>query len=323
MYILYIEDCSGADFPCTPCTLHFLQFFDRTLRMEKSIFDTIDPRMLERIRAFRLMDDDFMTIVFSSDPKAAEFLLRIILERDDLTVKSCMSQQEKRNLYGRSVILDIIAEDTEHKLYNIEIQRSDKGNSPKRVRYNAAMIDSHTLHSGKDFTDLPELYIIFITEHDYLKLKKPYYKVKKYFDVTDKNGQKIAYDDGINVMYVNGTYRGNDAIGKLMHDFCTPNADDMYYAEIAKRVKFHKQEEQGVGKVCRVWEQYGDERETEGIKKGKLTGLREGKRVGLKEGKKEMAARFLKDGTLSVQKIAEISGFSLEQVQKMAEEISR
>ena len=291
--------------------------------MGKSIFDTIDPIMLERIRAFRLMDDDFMTIVFSSDPKAAEFLLRIILERDDLTVKSCMSQQEKRNLYGRSVILDIIAEDTEHKLYNIEIQRSDKGNSPKRVRYNAAMIDSHTLHRGKDFTDLPELYIIFITEHDYLKLKKPYYKVKKYFDVTDKNGQKIAYDDGINVMYVNGTYRGNDAIGKLMHDFCTPNADDMYYAEIAKRVKFHKQEEQGVGKVCRVWEQYGDERETEGIKKGKLTGLREGKRVGLKEGKKEMAARFLKDGTLSVQKIAEISGFSLEQVQKMAEEISR
>ena len=218
-------------------------FFYRVLRMGKSIFDTIDPIMLERIRAFRLMDDDFMTIVFSSDPKAAEFLLRIILERDDLTVKSCMSQQEKRNLYGRSVILDIIAEDTEHKLYNIEIQRSDKGNSPKRVRYNAAMIDSHTLHSGKDFTDLPELYIIFITEHDYLKLKKPYYKVKKYFDVTDKNGQKIAYDDGINVMYVNGTYRGNDAIGKLMHDFCTPNADDMYYAEIAKRVKFHKQEE--------------------------------------------------------------------------------
>ena len=307
----------------SPRTPDFLQFFDRTLRMEKSIFETIDPIMLERIRAFRLMDDDFMTIVFSSDPKAAEFLLRIILERDDLTVKSCMSQQEKRNLYGRSVILDIIAEDTEHRLYNIEIQRSDKGNSPKRVRYNAAMIDSHTLHSGKDFTDLPELYIIFITEHDYLKLKKPYYKVKKYFDVTDKNGQKIAYDDGINVMYVNGTYRGNDAIGKLMHDFCTPNADDMYYAEIAKRVKFHKQEEQGVGKVCRVWEQYGDERETEGIKKGKLTGLREGKRVGLKEGKKEMAARFLKDGTLSVQKIAEISGFSVEQLQKMADEISR
>ena len=161
--------------------------------MKTSFFDTIDPKMLERIRAFRLMDDDFMTIVFSSDTKAAEFLLRIILERDDLTVKSCMSQQEKRNLYGRSVILDIIAEDTDHRLYNIEIQRSDKGNSPKRVRYNTAMIDSHTLQCGDDFTDLPELYIIFITEHDYLKLNKPYYKVKKYFDVSDKDGKIITY----------------------------------------------------------------------------------------------------------------------------------
>ncbi len=79
--------------------------------------------------------------------------------------------------------------------------------------------------------------------------------------------------------------------------------------------------------MCRIWEQYGDERAAEakkiGILEGKNVGLKEGKRAGLKEGKKEMAARFLKDGTLSVQKIAEISGFSLEQVQKMAEEISR
>ena len=71
--------------------------------------------------------------------------------------------------------------------------------------------------------------------------------------------------------------------------------------------------------MCRVWEQYGDERAAE----AKKIGILEGKKVGLKEGKKEMAANFLKDGTLSVQKIAEISGFSLEQLQKMAGEISR
>ena len=77
--------------------------------------------------------------------------------------------------------------------------------------------------------------------------------------------------------------------------------------------------------MCRVWEQYGDERAAEakkiGILEGKNVGLEEGKRAGLKEGKKEMAGRFLKDGTLSVQKIAEISGFSLEQLQMMAENI--
>ena len=87
--------------------------------------------------------------------------------------------------------------------------------------------------------------------------------------------------------------------------------------------------------MCRVWEQYGDERAAEakkigilegkkvGLKEGKKVGLKEGKLVGLKEGKKEMAANFLKDGTLSVQKIAEISGFSLEQLQEMADEMGR
>ena len=80
-------------------------------------------------------------------------------------------------------------------------------------------------------------------------------------------------------------------------------------------MKFHKQEEQGVGKVCRVWEQYGDERAAA----AKKIGILEGKNAG----KKEMAANFLKDGTLSVQKIAEISGFSLEQLQEIVDEMVR
>ena len=83
--------------------------------------------------------------------------------------------------------------------------------------------------------------------------------------------------------------------------------------------------------MCRVWEQYGDERAAEAKKidilEGRRVGLKEGKLVGLKEGKnagrKEMAANLLKDGTLSVQKIAEISGFSLEQLQEMADEMMR
>ena len=39
---------------------------------------------------------------------------------------------------------------------------------------------------------------------------------------------------------VNGAYRGNGAIGHLMHDFCTTDADNMYYNEITKKGRFHK-----------------------------------------------------------------------------------
>ena len=35
-----------------------------TALMSASIFDTIDSAMLTRIQSLRLMDDDFMTVVF-------------------------------------------------------------------------------------------------------------------------------------------------------------------------------------------------------------------------------------------------------------------
>ena len=40
---------------------------------------------LQRLRGFRLLDDDFMSKVFE-DQKCTEFLLKIILNRNDLKV---------------------------------------------------------------------------------------------------------------------------------------------------------------------------------------------------------------------------------------------
>ena len=65
--------------------------------------------------------------------------------------------------------------------------------------------------------------------------------------------------------------------------------------------------------MCRMTEAYGDEREREGIKKGEL--------VGLKKGKREVVLNLLKNGRLAIGEIAEISGFSVEQVQKIASRI--
>jgi len=123
--------------------------------------------MLARIQAMRLMDDDFMTVVFDGDNEMTEFLLRILLNRDDLRVKKVTTQKEKRNLFGRSVRLDILAEDDKGKLYNVEVQRADEGASPKRVRYNQAMLDSHCLKKKEDFTQLPDLYIISENDHGF------------------------------------------------------------------------------------------------------------------------------------------------------------
>lgn len=66
--------------------------------------------ILNIIENFRLMDDTFMSKVFE-DKACAELLLRVILNRDDLTVVRVVSQFELKNLQGRSARLDIYAVD--------------------------------------------------------------------------------------------------------------------------------------------------------------------------------------------------------------------
>ena len=88
---------------------------------------------LQRLRGLRLIDDDFMAAVFE-ERACAEFLLQIILKRDDLTVKEVHGQYSIKNLQGRSVRLDILAVDRENRAYNIEVQRSDRGHFRRIAR---------------------------------------------------------------------------------------------------------------------------------------------------------------------------------------------
>lgn len=236
--------------------------------MHETVFDNINPEVLERVKNLRLIDDELMTIVFSGDKKATELLIRILLNRNDLTVTKSMTQIEKHNLFGRSVKLDVVAEDIFKTEYNIEIQRADEGADPRRIRYHQAMLDSHTLKKKQKFKDLPNLYIIFILEHDLFEKGEAVYLVNKTLNIKDDDGNNLPFDDGCNIMYVNGDYRGDNSLGKLMHDFSTPNADEMYYDEIASKVRFHKQDERGVEMASKIVEEYGDIRAAEALKQG-------------------------------------------------------
>ena len=85
----------------------------------------------------------------------------------------------------------------------------------------------------------------------------------------------MLFDDGCNIMYVNGEYEGEDALGKLMHDFSTPNADEMYYTELAEKVRFYKQDETGVKMASKIVEEYGDERAAQALKQGIQQGIQQ------------------------------------------------
>ena len=101
---------------------------------------------LQRLRGLRLIDDDFMNACFDGYTDGARLLLRIILNKPDIRVKSVKTQRRIKNLLGRDICLDIDADDEDGTEYNVEIQRADKGADKKRARYHSSILDAHLLH---------------------------------------------------------------------------------------------------------------------------------------------------------------------------------
>ena len=213
---------------------------------------------LERLKSLRYIDDDFMTVCLADNYEGIELVLRIILGREDITIKTVRTQELLKNLQGRSAILDVHAIDSNRKEYDVEIQRSDAGAGAKRARHNSSLLDAHILKPGDDTENIPDSYVIFITENDVMKGNQPIYPVERYVVVGEN---KVLFDDGSHIIYVNGKYRGNDEIGKLMHDFSCTNPDDMNYEALAKKAG----QERSGGHV----QNYGRYAERSGIRKCK------------------------------------------------------
>lgn len=132
-------------------------------------FDTeLRKETRECVKQLRLIDDEFMKVVFE-DKASVEQVLRVIPEKD-LTVKKVKTEYTISNLKGRSVRIDIFAVDENGMLYGIEMQKDNDGAEPQRARYISSLMDSGTTKPGGKSPDLHETYVIFITE------KVRYYK---------------------------------------------------------------------------------------------------------------------------------------------------
>ena len=259
-------------------------------------FDRKHEEDLQRLRGLRLLDDDFMQKVFE-DKACTELLLQIILNRTDLKVIHVNGQQDIKNLQGRSVSLDILAVDVDNKVYNIEIQRSDKGASVKRARYNSSLIDSNVTEPGEKYENLCESYIIFITENDIMKAGLPIYHVDRTVTETGK-----LFGDEAHIIYVNSQIQDESALGKLMYDFYCTDAGKMNYKILADRVRYFKEDEKGVAAMSRVLEEMRKETARE-------TAIK-------------VAKGMLESGKLTYEEIAKITELTIDEVRALDEKVT-
>ena len=82
-----------------------------------------------------------------------------------------------------------------------------------------------------------------------------------------------------------------------MHDFSCTQPSDMNYRILAERARYFKESKEGVAIMCKAMEDM--------------------RKQTLKDGMMDVAKRMLADGTLSLEKIAEYSGLSIEEVEAL------
>ncbi len=255
---------------------------------------------LQRIKELRLMDDDFFSEALDGKKEAVEYILNTVLERDDIKVKSTKAQVEYKSATKRSIKLDIQAEDVHGRLMDIEIQRSDRGSGVRRARFHSSMIDRALLSKGKDFEDLVDTYVIFITEKDKFGMGIPLYHIERKIAEMDN----ALFGDGAHILYVNGEYRNLEhPVGSLMHDFNCKNANDMVTPLLADEVRYLKETEGGRSQMSRILEEMRNEVAEKATHNTAVN----------------TALKLLARGRDSIEEIAEITGLSLEEVQKLAD----
>lgn len=255
---------------------------------------------LQRLRGLRPIDDDFMRCLFKDNIPLAEFVLRIITDKPDLIITDCETQKDMKRLAGaRSICLDAYGTDSAGKKYDLEVQRQDKEADPHRARYHSSVMDIENLHSGQEFKELPDTYVIFVIEKDFYGQGKAVYPIERINLATGK-----SFEDGEHILYVNGEYRGESDIGKLMHDFNCTQADDMNFELMAERTRYLKEDPKGVSEMCQIMEDMRNESLKEGIQ----------------EEKKMTVLRMLEAGKYVMEEIVNISGLSLDEVKKLKAE---
>ena len=312
--------------------------FQRTSGMSDSISEKeydkeLDQELERRYERYRdilkdltLMSDSFMRAVLKN-PECTEEVLRTILSKKQLKVISQTLQADYKNLQGRSAILDCVALDREHNLYNVEIQQKREGASPKRARYHSGLLDMNLLEPGEAYQKLPNSYVIFITEKDALGYHFPIYHISRKIQ---ENGED--FPDCAHIIYVDSKNQEDTALGRLMHDFHCKASEEMYNPVLRQQVYQFKNTREGVTFMCREMDKIyrdgerngqkiGQERgEKIGQKRGEKIGRERGEKIGKKQGVKSEQRRIvnsLKRKGKTMDEIAYLTGIHETVVRKL------
>ena len=169
--------------------------------------------------------DNFLFNQLSTNPKTKEGFLRCLIRNLLGKETGKIIIRAENMIYPtlpdkRGVRLDVQIDELNNKddittIYDIEPHRDQESDYPKKIRFSQAQIDKNNMPSGNnDFSLMPELYIVNITNYD------PFGDGQMVYTFQNKciEAPEVVYNDGVTILYFNttGTKGGSDDLKKFL-----------------------------------------------------------------------------------------------------------
>lgn len=222
----------------------------------------------------------------------------------------------------REVRLDVIGADIEGELYQLEMQKNNKYNFPKRSRYYQAQIDVSLLEPGSgDFNKLNDLTTILVAPFDVFGHGLYRYTFEEYC----KEVPELRLEDGARRIFINTKGKNAEGFSKEFLDFMdyiNSTTDEVAKRSNSPRIKkihnrvcsVKKSEKVGV-KLMQAWEElYYEKLES------REEGLAEGRVKGRNEVCNEIIGNMLKM-KMPIETIAKCVGKTIEEIETMADRL--
>lgn len=182
-------------------------------------------KTIEGLKEMSIMTSDLLAAQFFSrwDKERVEFVLRILQEKPELTVSGCRTELiDPLDENGGVRIFASADDDGTWCEFLLQIKGVSKNG--KQARYNFALLNMEYEAEQALHTDIPERYLLFVSDLDLFGQRKAEYKI-----VTMNEETREVLDDGTHILYITGTVQEDTPKGRLMHDFHTSDPEKMYY----------------------------------------------------------------------------------------------
>lgn len=175
-----------------------------------------DDDMMAAIQNLNL-SDDFLFDVATVDLNVCKIILELSMNIKIRSIRWKEGQKVIHNLPGkRGIRMDFYVEDEDGRIYDVEMQKRNRGHIPKRTRFYQALVDAPLLKSGEEgFDNLNTTFIVVLCTFDLFGCGKYRYT----FENRCKEVPELVLGDECSKIILNTRGSNDDEVEKELVDF--------------------------------------------------------------------------------------------------------